>query len=352
MVISFTGASGISVNSPTICAGTNTTLTATGCTGDLLWSTGETTASIVVNPTSNTSYSVTCTPSQSANLVLNGGFESATNFQNWTNWGNSSVTTVAGEVRTGSKAAKVNSVDFWGGFAQDIAVTPGEMVTVTFWGKALNPNVFSQFSYKFMNSSWADVTPLESKRIESSTYTQYSVTFVAPPNASWLQMSFSSSTPSILYIDDVTVTKLSGCLSTATSVVTITTLNCTEICDNGIDDDGNGLVDGQDPYCNCANTTNGGIISGNEISCTNYNPSIISSISAASGNSGTIQYQWEYSHNNINWFTISGATSATYDPGFIYQTTYYRRKSKIATCTYWGAPSSTVTKQDFSFDNF
>ncbi|HLO52977.1 MAG TPA: Ig-like domain-containing protein [Saprospiraceae bacterium] len=351
-VISYTGASGISVNNPTICPGTNTTLTVSGCTGNVVWSTGETTTSITVNPTATTNYTVTCTPASSGNLVLNPGFESATNFQNWTDWGQSGITTVAGEVRTGTKAAKVNTINSWGGFGQDIAVTPGELITFTFWGKALNTNVYSSFDYKFMTSAWADVTQYKSTRISTSTYTQYSVTMVVPPNAAWLQLAFTSNTPSILYIDDISLIKMSGCVSTATSTVSITSVGCQEICDNGIDDNNNGLIDSLDPFCNCANTTNGGIISGNEISCTNYNPGIISNVSAASGNAGTIQYQWEYSNNNINWVQISGATSLTYDPGFIYQTTYFRRKSKISTCGYWGATSNTVTKQDFSFDNF
>jgi uncharacterized protein YjdB len=127
---------------------------------------------------------------------------------------------------------------------------------------------------------------------------------------------------------------------------------CTEICDNGIDDDGNGFTDGADAYCNCDNTTNGGIISGDEISCLNFNPGIILSVSAASGGSGSITYQWEYSTDNINWYNVSGATGLTYDPGQIFQTTYYRRKSKISTCGIWGAVSNVITKQNTGFDNF
>ncbi|MGF7215688.1 hypothetical protein GGR92_001828 [Spirosoma lacussanchae] len=45
-----------------ICVGGSTSLTATGCgTGTLLWSTGASTASITVSPTSTTAYSFTCT---------------------------------------------------------------------------------------------------------------------------------------------------------------------------------------------------------------------------------------------------------------------------------------------------
>ena len=43
-----------------ICLGESTTLTATGCTGAIQWSTGATTASITVSPTSTTTYTATC----------------------------------------------------------------------------------------------------------------------------------------------------------------------------------------------------------------------------------------------------------------------------------------------------
>ncbi|MCR9063822.1 MAG: T9SS type A sorting domain-containing protein, partial [Cytophagales bacterium] len=43
-----------------ICFGQSSEITASGCTGDLLWSTSETTTSITVSPTSAVEYSVTC----------------------------------------------------------------------------------------------------------------------------------------------------------------------------------------------------------------------------------------------------------------------------------------------------
>ncbi len=126
-----------------------------------------------------------------------------------------------------------------------------------------------------------------------------------------------------------------------------------EICDNGIDDNGNGLSDCSDPNCPCCNTlTSGGIVSGNQINCQNYNPGLISSTSPASGSAGTIVYQWEYSNDEINWVEIPGATSLTFDPGMIYQTTYYRRKARLNTCNLWGVFSNTVVKQNLGFDNF
>lgn len=49
------------VNSPTICAGTPTTLTVANCAGSVLWSNAATTSSIQVSPTVTTDYTVTCT---------------------------------------------------------------------------------------------------------------------------------------------------------------------------------------------------------------------------------------------------------------------------------------------------
>ncbi|CCH52042.1 cell wall surface anchored protein [Fibrisoma limi BUZ 3] len=50
---------------PAICIGETISLTATGCTsGTIAWSTGETTASIQVAPTTTSTYSVTCTSTQ------------------------------------------------------------------------------------------------------------------------------------------------------------------------------------------------------------------------------------------------------------------------------------------------
>lgn len=55
------GKPNLNVDKPTICQGESAIITATGCTGTLLWSTGQTTASITVFPTITTTYTVTCT---------------------------------------------------------------------------------------------------------------------------------------------------------------------------------------------------------------------------------------------------------------------------------------------------
>ena len=65
----------VTVNNPTICSGTSATLTASGAT-TYVWNTGATTNSIVVNPATNTSYTVTgttlgCIGTATANVTVN-----------------------------------------------------------------------------------------------------------------------------------------------------------------------------------------------------------------------------------------------------------------------------------------
>ncbi|RYU93010.1 immunoglobulin domain-containing protein, partial [Emticicia agri] len=61
VVNSTANAMSLSASSLKICAGQSSTLTATGCTGNILWSTGSTSSSITVSPASTGTYSATCT---------------------------------------------------------------------------------------------------------------------------------------------------------------------------------------------------------------------------------------------------------------------------------------------------
>ncbi len=75
---------------------------------------------------------------------------------------------------------------------------------------------------------------------------------------------------------------------------------------------------------------NAGIIGSNQIVCNNGNPNILNNLASANINTnGIIQYTWQSSINNINWTTIIGATSATYDPPLLSQDTYFRRVASV-----------------------
>ncbi|MFK8104610.1 MAG: hypothetical protein AB8G15_18950, partial [Saprospiraceae bacterium] len=101
----------------------------------------------------------------------------------------------------------------------------------------------------------------------------------------------------------------------------------------------------------CDNVTSGGHISGDESNCGSYNPSHISSTSLPSGGSGTIEYIWLRSTatnppapGDASWQTIAGATSHTYDPGTITQTTHYIRCARRHGCTAYDGESNVITK--------
>lgn len=96
-------------------------------------------------------------------------------------------------------------------------------------------------------------------------------------------------------------------------------------------------------YTYCDNVTVAGTIAGNQTQVGNYNPTAITSSVAASGGSGTLEYQWESSTNNSTFTDIVGATTATYDPPIISVTTYYRRKARRVDCTSY-LSSNTITK--------
>jgi trimeric autotransporter adhesin len=220
VILTYTTVPAITINNATVCSGSPATLTVSGCTGAIKWNTGETSTSITVSPTTTTNYSATCSAIQSNNFALNPGFESTTNFQNWNNWQNASITTNPADIKTGSKAAQLNATD-WGGFAQDIAVLPGETYTIKFWAKSTNPFGYPLFQYQVLNSTYGVVAPWVATPINATNYQQYSITTVIPLNAAFIQISFAVGSNVSLYVDDVTVTKGHGCIKTATSTVTV-----------------------------------------------------------------------------------------------------------------------------------
>ena len=62
------------------------------------------------------------------------------------------------------------------------------------------------------------------------------------------------------------------------------------------------------------------------LNCSGYNAGVISSVSLASGGKSPYTYQWQSSLDNQVFTDIVGASSVTYDPPALSSTTYYRRK--------------------------
>lgn len=115
-----------------------------------------------------------------------------------------------------------------------------------------------------------------------------------------------------------------------------------------------------------------GAVSGGGTFTNNGNPAAFTSTTAASAGIAPLVYQWQSSLNNSTWTAISGATSATYDPPLINQSTYYRRRvtdacgviayTNTLTCTvtyttpspvaaFTATPTTLIVGQSVSFTN-
>ena len=85
------------------------------------------------------------------------------------------------------------------------------------------------------------------------------------------------------------------------------------------------IESGSEYYWISENVQNPGSISGDESECSSYDPgNILNNTSASGGGGSGISYQWQYKTTG-NWIAITGATDKEYIPGYISQTTTYRR---------------------------
>ncbi|MFD1468854.1 gliding motility-associated C-terminal domain-containing protein [Hymenobacter caeli] len=75
-----------------------------------------------------------------------------------------------------------------------------------------------------------------------------------------------------------------------------------------------------------------GTIAADQGLCLGATPAPLTSTAAASGGTGSYNYQWESSPNNSTWTAIPGANGADYAPGPLTATTYFRRRVASGTC--------------------
>ncbi len=102
--------------------------------------------------------------------------------------------------------------------------------------------------------------------------------------------------------------------------------------------------------CNpCDDITNGGQIAANQTSCQPFDPQPITNVILPTGGSGEIEYLWVYTTDNpfgggnVIWYPISGTNSPNYDPGFLSQTTYFRRCVRRSGCPEFIKESNIIT---------
>jgi len=221
VVLSYTSAPNLELDDVTICVGGTATLTMDDCSGDVIWSTGESTSSIDVSPSTTTSYEVQCTSAPSANLLTNGDFESTTDLEGWQDWGNAFITTNGNHVNSGSKAAFIDASSAWAGMGANLSVVPGQLYTLTFFGKTTNANKLPSVNFIFLDSGWNQVGDSNTSNISSTDFTSHIVSAVAPANAAYAQVSVGSSSPNSVYVDDFVITSSLGCTESGSATVTV-----------------------------------------------------------------------------------------------------------------------------------
>ena len=95
----------------------------------------------------------------------------------------------------------------------------------------------------------------------------------------------------------------------------------------------------------CVNPTSAGVIATAQSGTSPFDPAAFTSISAPSGETGTIEYKWQLSitGNSSGFSDIASSTAATYDAGALTQTTWFKRLSRVSCKSDWaGAVESNV----------
>jgi hypothetical protein len=85
----------------------------------------------------------------------------------------------------------------------------------------------------------------------------------------------------------------------------------------------------------CGQFANGGEIDGFEAQCEPFDPEMIYSMDAPVAEPVDVDYQWErsFNANTGTWEVIEGAVEAEYDPGFIEESCWFRRGTRLDGCT-------------------
>ena len=106
-------------------------------------------------------------------------------------------------------------------------------------------------------------------------------------------------------------------------------------------------------YDVCLNIIDPGTICCNQTLCGPGNdPAPITSVTPATGGGSATQYMWMYStvpgpFDPAYWLPIPTATGPSYDPGILYETTYFIRCAKAANCEDWLESNAvTITVDD------
>ncbi len=90
---------------------------------------------------------------------------------------------------------------------------------------------------------------------------------------------------------------------------------------------------------------NSGLIGTSQTICAGATPAPLTNNQNPTGGTNTFTYQWESSLNNTTWAAIPSATAATYAPGPLSTTTYFRRRAQSSPCGSITSSTVTITVQ-------
>ncbi|MES2763172.1 MAG: LamG-like jellyroll fold domain-containing protein, partial [Bacteroidota bacterium] len=220
--ISVGSAPSISVNNSTICAGNSATLIANGV-NTYTWSTGATTNSIIVNPTSNTTYSV------NGNLV--GCSTSASNVSNVTVNSSPIISVNSGSICSGNSftisPSGANTYTIQGGSA---IKTPTANVTYTVIGTSTAGCISNTFA---TSSITVNTTPTIS--VNSGSICSGDSFTITPSGASTYTYSNGNIVNPLVNANyTITGTGSNGCVNSAVSSVTVSATPTVTIADGAI----------------------------------------------------------------------------------------------------------------------
>ena len=142
----------------------------------------------------------------SGNLLFNPGFE--TNLSGWADLGNLYLDT---DAANGLGSAYVGTS--YGGFKQEVPVTPGLNYSLVVMSKVEESPVAAQFGFVFEDAAGNELPGEVMSGITATTYTQYTLNNVAPANASTAVIwAYKSDIFGGFYLDDFCFTVNSGVL--------------------------------------------------------------------------------------------------------------------------------------------
>ncbi len=302
-----------------ICFGASTTLTASGCSGTVVWSNGTSGTSIIVS--SAGTYNATCfanicvSLASATQMVIVNSIPSAPTIVSddadnivcagtnvkltvsdcggtvvWSN-GTSGTSIIVSSSGTYNATCSVNGCMSAASTIQNIVVNQNPTVTFGIINSICNAATIFDLAYTSSTNS-----------PDKYTLTSTMPGFMAPAETN-------------LLVSPITITIPSG--KTGTHSFTLNLKNSTTNC-----------INSQTFSLTVLPTLLGGSIevSSSTINCAGYNPGVISSGSVASGGKLAYVYQWQSSTDNQNFTDIAGENLTTYNPPAIAQTTYYRRK--------------------------